>query len=310
VNEMSMQILFLGTAGSIPTPKRSLPAVLIKRKDEYIMFDAGEGVQKQMITAKTGFNRKMKVFITHMHGDHMLGLPGLLQTMTLLERQRPLQIYGPSGITMFLEDLRKTVQFALTYPVEVQEIEQPGIVCDEKEYVVQAALSDHSIPGLIYAMIEKPRPGRFFPRKARALKVPEGILWSKLQSGQTVESSKGKIVRPQDVMGPLRRGRKVVYTGDTRPFAGLAKLAENADLLIHDATLGDDMKERAREDGHSTPSQAAKIAKKARVKQLVLTHISARYEDPTSLLNQARKTFRNTLIAEDYMKIEIPLLGE
>ncbi len=305
-----MQIIFLGTAGSIPTPKRSLPAVLIKRRDEQIMFDAGEGVQKQMIIAKTGFNKKMKVFITHMHGDHVLGLPGLLQTMTLLERQKPLEIYGPPGITQFLEDLRKTVQFALTYPVEIHEIEKPGIICNEQEYFVRAVRSDHSIPGLVYALIEKPRPGRFYPGKAKALGVPEGILWSKLQKGQKITLPNGQTVKPEEVMGPLRRGRKIVYTGDTRPFANLTKLASNADLLIHDATLGDDMKSRAEEDGHSTPGQAAKIAKKAKVKQLILTHISARYEDTTSLLNQAKKTFKNTVIAEDFMKIEIPLLDE
>jgi len=305
-----MQIIFLGTAGSIPTPKRSLPAVLIKRRDEQIMFDAGEGVQKQMIIAKTGFNKKMKVFITHMHGDHVLGLPGLLQTMTLLERQKPLEIYGPSGITQFLEDLRKTVQFALTYLVEIREIENPGIVCSEQEYFVRAIRSDHSIPGLVYALIEKPRPGRFYPRKAKALGVPEGILWSKLQKGQKITLPDGQTVKPEEVMGPLRRGRKIVYTGDTRPFTKLTELASNADLLIHDATLGDDMKSRAEEDGHSTPGQAAKIAKKAKVKQLVLTHISARYEDTTSLLNQAKKTFKNTVIAEDFMKLEIPLLDE
>lgn len=307
---MSMQIVFLGTAGSIPTPKRSLPAVLIKRQDEHIMFDAGEGVQKQMIIAKTGFNKKMKIFITHMHGDHILGLPGLLQTMTLLDRQKPLDIYGPPGTTQFLEDLRKTVQFALTYPVRIYDIQKPGIVCDEEEYVVRAVRSNHSIPGLVYALIEKPRPGRFYPEKAKTLNVPKGILWSRLQRGQKITLPNKKTVNPEDVMGPSREGRKIVYTGDTRPFTSLTQLATNADLLIHDSTLGDDLADRAEIDGHSTPSQAAKTAKKAHVKRLVLTHISARYEDTTPLLKQARKTFKNTLIAEDFMKMDIPLLGE
>jgi ribonuclease Z len=305
-----MQIIFLGTAGSIPTPKRSLPAVLVKRQDEYLMFDAGEGVQKQMIIAKTGFNKKMKIFITHMHGDHVLGLPGLLQTMALLDRQKPVCIYGPPGITRFLENLRETVQFALTYSLEIHEIEKPGIVCDEEEYVVRAVRSNHSIQGLVYALVEKPRPGRFYPEKAKALNIPEGILWSKLQKGQKVKLSDDQIVKPKDVMGPSRQGRKIVYTGDTRPFRNLSKLAADADLLIHDSTLGDDLADRAKEDGHSTPSQAARTAKKAKVKQLVLTHISARYNDPTVLLNQAKKTFKNTIIAEDFMRIEIPLLGE
>lgn len=310
MNTMSIQVTFLGTAGSIPTPKRSLPAVLIKRENEQIMFDAGEGVQKQMITAKTGFNKKMKVFITHMHGDHVLGLPGLLQTMALLNREKPLQIYGPPGIAKFLESIRETVQFVLTFPVEIREIRKPGIVCDENEYFVHAVRSNHSIEGLAYAFVEKPRPGRFHPEKAKALHIPEGILWSRLQKGDKIKLPNGRTVKPTDVMGGLREGRKIVYTGDTRPFATLIKLSTNADLLIHDSTLDDDLADRAEEDGHSTPSQAAKTAKKAKVKKLVLTHISARYADPSVLLNQAKKTFKNTIIAEDFMKIEIPFSEE
>jgi ribonuclease Z len=307
---MSIQVTFLGTAGSIPTPKRSLPAVLIKRENEQTMFDAGEGVQKQMITTKTGFNKKMKVFITHMHGDHVLGLPGLMQTMALLNREKPLQVYGPPGIAKFLESIRETVQFVLTFPVEIREIRKPGIVCDENEYYVHAIRSNHSIEGLVYAFVEKPRPGRFHPEKAKALQIPEGILWSKLQRGDKIKLPNGRTVKPTDVMGGLRKGRKIVYTGDTRPFAALVKLSTNADLLIHDSTLGDELADRAEEDGHSTPSQAAKTAKKAKVKKLVLTHISARYADPSVLLDQARKIFKNTVIAEDFMKIEIPLSEE
>jgi ribonuclease Z len=307
---MSIQVTFLGTAGSIPTPKRSLPAVLIKRENEQIMFDAGEGVQKQMITAKTGFNKKMKVFITHMHGDHVLGLPGLMQTMALLNREKPLQIYGPPGIAKFLKSIGENVQFVLTFPVEIREIGKPGIVCDENEYFVYAVRSNHSIEGFVYAFVEKPRPGRFYPEKAKTLHIPEGILWSRLQKGDKIKLPNGRTVKPTDVMGGLREGRKIVYTGDTRPFAALVRLSTNADLLIHDSTLGDDLADRAEEDGHSTPSQAAKTAKKGKVKKLVLTHISARYADPSVLLDQARKIFKNTVIAEDFMKIEIPLSEE
>jgi ribonuclease Z len=310
VKTMSIRVVFLGTAGSIPTPKRSLPAVLIKRENEHLMFDAGEGVQKQMIIAKTGFNKNMKIFITHMHGDHVLGLPGLMQTMALLDRQKPLHIYGPPGIAQFLENIRETVQFVLTYPVEIREIVKTGSVCTEEEYEIRAEKSDHSIAGLVYALIEKPRPGRFHPERAKALNIAEGILWSKLQKGEKIKLPTGRIVRPEEVMGSSRQGRKIVYTGDTRPFENLVKLAMKADLLIHDSTLGDDLEERAKEDGHSTPSQAAKTAKKAKVKKLVLTHISARYSDPTVLLNQARKTFKNTIVAEDFMEIEVPLLEE
>jgi ribonuclease Z len=304
---MDMQVIFLGTAGSIPTTRRALPAIVIKREGELIIFDCGEGIQRQIITAKVGFHKKTKVFITHMHGDHVLGLPGLIQTMSLLDRQKELEIYGPVGIKAFIEAIRQTVQFALTFPITVKEIIKEGIVCEEKEYIVQAASANHVVPALAYAVIEKPRPGRFNKEKAKKLGVPEGPLWSRLQHGESVRSSNGKIVKPEDILGEPRLGRKIVYTGDTRPSKALVKLAENADLLIHEATLGDELKERASEDGHSTPSEAAKTAKKAEVKRLILTHISARYKTPDTLLKQAKKIFKNAEIAEDFMRIDLPL---
>jgi ribonuclease Z len=303
---MSLKVIFLGTAGSIPTPKRSLPAILIKRNGEQIIFDCGEGVQRQMILAGASFHKEMKVFITHMHGDHVLGLPGLIQTMALLDRNKKLEIYGPPGIKRFVEGIRETVQFGLTFPIEIHEIHEAGTVCQDEEYAIQAVWANHVIPSLAYALVEKPRPGKFYPEKAKALGVPEGPLWSQLQRGSRVKLPNGKVVKPEDVMGPPRPGRKIVYTGDTRPFEGLADFAAEADLLIHDATLDDDLAERAYEDGHSTPSQAAENAKKAGAKRLILTHISARYEDPRVLLKQAKKIFKNTQIAEDFMEIEIP----
>jgi ribonuclease Z len=304
---MSLHVIFLGTAGSVPTPKRSLPAILIQRKDEQIMFDCGEGVQRQMIKAKVGFTKKMKIFITHMHGDHVLGLPGLLQTMALLGRERKLEIYGPYGIKRFFEGIRETVQFVLTFPVEIHEIDDIGVVCKEKEYTVNAIWANHVITSLAYALVEKPRPGKFYPEKAKRLGIPEGPLWSKLQHGHRIKLPNGKIIKPEDVTGPHRSGRKIVYTGDTRPFKDLVKFAAYADLLIHDATLDDDLAERAEEDGHSTPSQAARNAKKAKAKKLILMHISARYGDASVHLEQARRIFKNTLVAEDFMKVEIPL---
>ncbi|MBE0520266.1 ribonuclease Z [Candidatus Bathyarchaeota archaeon] len=305
---MSLRVIFLGTAGSVPTPKRSLPAILIQRKGEQLMFDCGEGVQRQMMKAKTGFHKKMKIFVSHMHGDHVLGLPGLLQTMALLDRERKLEIYGPSGIKRFIEAIKETVQFVLTFPVEIHEIEEAGVVCEEEEYAVKAVWANHAIPSLAYALEEKPRPGKFYPEKAEALGVPEGPLWSKLQHKHKVNLPDGRVIKPEQVVGPPRPGRKIVYTGDTRPFKGFVKFAAGADLLIHDATLDDELAERAAEDGHSTPSQAAENAKKAKVKQLILTHVSARYDDTSILLEQARKVFKNTRVAEDFMKIEIPLL--
>jgi ribonuclease Z len=303
-----LRVIFLGTAGSIPTIQRGLPAIAIRRKNELLLFDCGEGVQRQMIQAGVGFHRKTKVFVTHMHGDHVLGLPGLFQTMSLLDRERKLEVYGPVGIIAFVEAIKKTVHFGLTFPIEVSEIKEAGVVCAEKEYEVHATWADHMTPSLAYALIEAPRPGRFHPEKAKSLGVPEGPLWSKLQSGSVVKLSDGRIVKPEEVLGAPRPGRKIVYTGDTRPSNNLVKFAENADLLIHDATFDDELWERAREDGHSTPSQAAETAKKAEAKWLVLTHISARYKDPSPLLEQARKIFTHADLAEDFMKIDVPLL--
>lgn len=307
MNPMSLQIVFLGTGGSIPTPNRSLPAILVQREGEQLMFDCGEGAQRQMVKAKAGFHKKMKIFITHMHGDHVLGLPGLLQTMALLDRERKLDIYGPIGTARFLEGIRETVQFALTFPVEIHEIRNEGVICEEDEYTVETIRANHIIPSLAYSLAEKPRPGRFHPEKAKALGVPEGILWSNLQHGQKVKLPDGHVIKPDQVSGSPRAGRKIVYTGDTRPFKGFTKFAAHADMLIHDATLDDELIERAEEDGHSTPSQAAKNAKRAKAKQLILSHISARYKDADKLLKQAKKIFENTLVAEDLMKIEIHL---
>jgi ribonuclease Z len=303
-----MRVIFLGTAGSVPTLERSLPAVLVQRQNEHLMFDCGEGVQRQMVRAKVGFHKKMKIFVSHMHGDHVLGLPGLLQTMALMDRQKKVEVYAPEGIKRFLEDTRAALQFALTFPVEIHEVIDAGVICKEEEYAFEAAWSNHVIPSLAYAFVEKPRPGRFYPDKARALGVPEGELWSKLQHGNKVKLPDGFVVKPEEVVGAQRPGRKIVYTGDTRPFKGFAKFATGADLVIHDATFDDALAESAMQDGHSTPSQAAEEAKKAKAKKLVLTHISARYADTKLLLEQAQKVFKNTVVAEDFMELELPVL--
>jgi ribonuclease Z len=247
------------------------------------------------------------VFISHMHGDHVLGLPGLLQTMALMDRQRKVDVYGPEGLKRFLEGTREVLQFALTFPVEIHEIYTVGVVCSEEEYVVEAVWANHVVPSLAYAFVEKPRPGKFYPEKARALGVPEGELWSKLQHGEQVTLSNGVVVKPEQVSGALRRGRKIVYSGDTKPFEEFARFAACADLVIHEATLDDALAEKAAEDGHSTPSQAAEAAAKAKAKKLVLTHISARYADATVLLEQAQKVFGDVVVAEDFMRLELPL---
>ena len=305
---MSLNVIFLGTAASVPTVNRALPSVAIKRKNEILMFDCGEGVQRQMIRARVGLHKKMKIFISHLHGDHLLGLPSLLQTMSLLDRIQKLEVYGPVGVEAFIEAIQRTVQFMLTFPLETHDIEDEGLVCDEQEYQVQATRTEHLIPNLAYALIEKPRPGRFNPEKARALGIPEGPLWSKLQHGKEVKTSTGERIKPEQVVGTPRPGRKIAYSGDTRPTERLVKLSENADLLIHEATLSDELFERAQEEGHSTPSQAAEIARKAAVKRLILTHVSSRYKGTQQLLEQAQKIFPNVTVAEDFIIVDIPLL--
>jgi ribonuclease Z len=305
-----LHIVFLGTAAGVPTSKRSLPAMLLKREDEQLMFDCGEGAQRQMLLAHENLNKKMRIFITHMHGDHVLGLPGLLQTMALLNRERRLDVYGPPRINDFLKAIRETVQFVLTFPVKIHEFENARVICNEDEYYVEALRSKHVIPSLAYAYVEKPRPGRFHPEKAEILGVREGPLWGKLQQGQSIKLPNGLVVKPADVMDPPRQGRRIVYTGDTRPFKRLESFALGADLLIHESTLGDELAERAKEYGHSTPSEAAKTARKAKVKKLILTHISQRYreKDTSRMLEQTRKIFKNTIVAEDFMRLEVPLL--
>jgi len=300
-----MKVVFLGTAASIPTDARALPSVVVRRKNEVFMFDCGEGVQRQMIRAHVGFHKKMRVLVSHMHGDHVLGLPGLLQSMSLLDRREKLWIYGPVGIRAFVQAIKETVQFVLTFPVDICEIECDGVVCDEREYYVEAVRTAHVIPSFGYALVEKPRSGRFNPERAKMLGVPEGSLRSRLQHGKSVKSVNGKAVKPRQVVGPMRPGLKIAYSGDTRSTRSLVKLAKGADLLVHEATLMDELADRARRDGHSTPSQAALIAKKAGVKRLILTHVSARYRDVKPMLKEARKIFKDTDVAEDFMIFEL-----
>jgi ribonuclease Z len=304
---MSLKVVFLGTSGSVPTLKRSLPSIVVESDKEMWMFDCGEGTQRQMMQAKVGFHKTMKIFISHLHGDHVLGLPGVLQTMALLDRQRPLQIYGPKGTLKLLVGIQEGLQFGLTFPVEVNDIISEGLLVEEKKYTVEVIKADHTTESLSYALIENPRPGKFYPKKATALGVPEGEMYSKLQQGETITLKDDRIVQPKDVMGKQRPGRKIVYSGDTKPYDGFIEFAKNADLLIHDCTFDDSLLEKAVEDGHSTPTQAALQALGANTKQLVLTHISARYPDASLLLEQAKKHFANTLLAQDFLTLELPL---
>ena len=295
---LSISIVFLGTSASIPTQERSLSAVAVQREGELLLFDCGEGTQRQMIKSKIGFNRKTLILITHMHGDHILGIPGILQTMSLLGREKELLLCGPPGIHEFIEAILKTVGFTLRFKLQIYEAEKEGLVYEDKEYQVLATYAEHSILNVAYAIIEKKRPGRFYPDKAESLGVTKGPLWSKLQKNQQVTLANGNIVRPENVLGPPRSGRKIVYTGDTRPSEKIVELAKGADVLIHEAA--------GPHQGHSTPYEAGEIASRAQVGKLYLIHYPL-YGEITgkSLIADAKKTFRGEVIlAEDFMEIE------
>ncbi|MGQ9680708.1 MAG: ribonuclease Z [Candidatus Bathyarchaeia archaeon] len=300
-----MKIVFLGTSGTMPTVDRGLPAIMVIRKGELILFDCGEGTQQRMIKARLGFGRRTKIFISHIHGDHILGLPGLLETMNLLRRERPLYIYGPKGIRGFLESLFRILG-APEFPLEVFEITDGGVIFSDSEYKVEAVRADHEGESWSFALIEHPRPGRFHPEKAKNLGIPKGPIWKRLQQGRCVVLG-DRLIKPGDVVDPPRPGRKMVYSGDTRPNKALVELSIGADVLIHEATFDDDMIERAQRDGHSTVTQAADMAASAKVDRLFLTHISSRYPSTESMLEKARKVYSMTFIAEDFMEIEIPL---
>jgi len=297
-----LELIFLGTGGSTPTRERNLPSVVIKYDSELLMFDCGEGTQRQMGLVRLSPAKKMKIFISHMHGDHVFGLPGLIQSMALLGRQNSLEIYGPKGVKDFVELVNETVQFNVTFPIRIHEV-KAGKIDDAERYEVRAAWADHVVPCIAYSFAERPRPGKFHVQVARRLGVPEGPLWKMLQMGKAVRV-KGKRIDPRLVVGPPKPGIKVVYATDTRPSRRVASLASNADVLIHDGTFDGSLEEKAGPDGHSTASQAAKVAKAARVRKLVLTHISARYRDPSILLREAKKIFRSTVVARDLMTIK------
>lgn len=301
-----LRILFLGTGGSLPTRNRNPSAIMINREGELLLFDCGEGTQQQMMRAKTGMKALTSIFITHFHADHMLGIPGLIQTMSFLGRTEPLRIYGPQWVKEFVKILSELGYYKLRFELEAIEL-VPGEIVARDGYCIQAIETDHSVPSLGYALLEDSLRGRFNREKAIALGVPPGPLFSKLHSGMDVEVN-GRLIRSEDVVGLIRPGRKIVYTGDTRPCDSILKVSMGADVLIHDSTLASDQEEWAKESKHSTAFEAATLAKEAEVDCLVLTHISSRYTDDASpLLREAQSVFEKAIVAEDLMEMDIPL---
>lgn len=304
-----LRIIFLGTGGSLPTRNRNPSAVLVNRKGELILFDCGEGTQQQMMRAKTGMMSLSSIFISHFHADHFLGIPGLIQTMSFMGRKEPLTIYGPENTKEFTELFKALGYFNLKYEIRGVQL-KPDEIVDKGEYVIQALETDHSIPSFGYALIEKPRPGRFNREKAIELGISPGPLFSKLQRGNSIEID-GKIIRPEDVMGVSRSGRTIVYSGDTRPCESVLEASRGADLLIHDGSFADEMADWAEESKHSTAGEVAALAKEAGVRKLILTHISSRYTDDSEpVLSDSKKIFENVIIAEDLMEVEVPYRPE
>ena len=295
---MDFSVFFAGTGGSIPTARRGLPAMLVRRGGDRILFDCGEGTQRQLVQS-VGLTDLTEVFLTHFHADHWLGLPGLLKTFDLRARDRPLTVHGPPGLRDLIT-LAMRVAGRVRFELELVEL-VPGDVLERDGYKIAPVPVAHRVSNaLAYVIYEDPRPGEFDPAAATALGIVPGPEFGRLQHGETIRG-----VRPEQVLGPTRAGRKLVISGDTAPCETLAIASHAADLLVHEATFADDERARAAETGHSTAGQAATLARDAGVTMLALTHFSTRY--PIGVLrDEARAVFPRTVLPRDFDTIEIP----
>jgi len=298
-----MKLVFLGTSAAQPTENRGLTCVCLEREGEIFMFDAGEGAQLSYLKSGLGWNKKMKIFITHLHGDHCIGILGLLQTMTLQHRTESIEIYGPEGIEDFIASNIRVLNFGLSFPVMIASLDE-GKIIDEKRYEIYATRAEHSVPTFSYVFHEKDKPGRFYPEKAKKLGIPEGKLWSQLQDGKEVKI-RDKIVYPAQVLGDPRAGKKIGISGDTRPNKKLEEFFKDCDYLVFDSTFIDELREKAIETFHSTAREAALLAKQANVKNLILTHFSARYKDESVLVEEAKHVHPSVIAAQDLLEIEL-----
>ena len=299
---MDLDVVFLGTAGSMPTADRSPTAVLVRRGGERLLFDCAEGTQRQLLRSTLGLIDLREVFLTHYHADHYLGLPGMLKTFSLRGRDVPITIYGPPGLRDLFGALRR-IFGRLTYTVELKEL-RPGDELIREDYRLATFAVAHGVSAVGYALVEDARPGRFDVQAADALGVPSGPERGALQRGESVTLADGTTITPDKVLGPARPGRKVVIAGDGGPAESVIDAARNADVLVHEATFCEDERERARETQHSTAHEAAGVARAAEVELLALTHLSNRYFGG-EVAREARTIFPNTVVPKDFDTIDV-----
>jgi ribonuclease Z len=302
-----LRLTFLGTSAAQPTIHRNLSGLAVKADCDLLLFDCGEGSQRQMVRFGTGFTVDA-VFFTHFHADHYLGIIGFLRTLGMMGREQPMTLYGPPPAKRLLHQAVYLGTDRLDFPVEIHEL-RGGDSVTRSGYQVQAVGVDHRVNALGYVLQEDVRPGRFDLERARTLGVPEGPAFGQLQRGQAVVTPGGVRVRPEEVLGERRPGRKLALSGDTRPSPALAEAAHGADLLIHESTFSDEEQDRALETRHSTAREAGRIAQQAKVQRLLLTHLSSRHDvDPSTLLAQARQEYAGRVeVAYDGLTLELPL---
>jgi len=301
---VDLDLVFFGTSGSVPTAQRAPSALLLRRGGERLLFDCGEGTQRQLLRSSVGLVELREVFVSHFHADHYLGLPGMLKTFALRGRETPLTIYGPHGLKELFGTLRR-VFGKLTYRVELVEL-RPRDVLDRGDYDLVTFPVAHGVESLGFALVEHARPGRFDVDAADALGVPAGPERGVLQAGEPIQVADGRTVTPEDVLGPDRPGRKIVLSGDTAASESVLEAARGAEVLVHEATFMDEERERAQETDHSTALEAAEIARDAEVGLLALTHLSNRYFGP-EIAREARTIFPDTVVPKDFDVIDVPL---
>ncbi|MFP4591284.1 MAG: ribonuclease Z [Halobacteriales archaeon] len=296
---MTFRLTFLGTSGAVPTPERNPTGIHVNRDGTEVLFDVGEGIQRQMMRFSTGFGLDY-VLITHLHGDHFYGLPGLLETLAFTDRTRPLTVVCPARLVDRLERFVRVSVGETPFPLQVAGIEPGAVAIRSAAFEVRAVRVEHDATAVGYALVEDDRPGRFDRERAIELGVPEGPKFGQLHRGDPVELDDGTVVEPAQVVGPPRPGRSVVYTGDTRPSEGVVEAAAGAQLLIHDATFGDDLEARAAETAHSTARQAGRVARDAGVDRLAMVHTSARYAGARErLVAEASEVFDGEILLPD-----------